>query len=346
MNGIIMMLSIESIQHYKRIDNLIKMKRNCQKKSDQWREMIDLVNLLLELPYLTGSVSEEIRDTHLFGFHPIYGQAWNIIEELNRVMSRTSELASFQKELATSPYIYEKWVYFKIINYLITKLGFIPNQENIGESLIRYYKQHNNSMKGFSVRLSLGKTSIEIFSEKQYSDKETGKNLFPDISLLITTQNPKNKMMAFLDAKYKPYSKMKTLFDKDLKHSAKRYRERADCGCDKVIAFLAHPDENYRTYNYTSPHKEGAILLRPDNDEDLSIWFKIIFHYECSKCKTFWVKNSCWNKLNRWNVNGVVHENENLYKYIIGNFHESNRGDWDMECPICKKYFSDRFNRK
>ena len=195
----------------------------------------------------------------------------------------------------------------------------------------------------------IGAINLVIGSEITFGNKR------PDVTLLVEENDGR---LFFLDAKYKPYSKMQKQLGKDLARSATRYRLMDDRG---KAAFLIHPDQEMGShFEVTKPHREGFYLLKPGQDEGLALFAKMVLHfhlrketicpdcgernnidkedltykkyYTCKSCKSFWVQSKCWNR---------NHAYQHLYKYLHRNYHRPTDHDWDVHCPTCGLTFAD-----
>ncbi|PFD96436.1 hypothetical protein COE15_07580 [Bacillus cereus] len=301
--------------------------------------------------------TEEWGDTHLFNFHPLYQEAFEGVEELQKCLRQYEPLKAFQHDLLQSPDLYEKWVFFKVLQHFVMTLGFAPKQEAALQKVLEYYKE-NGTLRGFWIRLYGSPTfSIVIGSEVNIQGN------FPDIGFAIE-QGQKEKVYMFLDAKYKPYARMRQQLERDLIQSAKRYRELMHPR--GKAAFLVHADETLENnFEETRPHQYGYFLLKPGKEEGLSLFSKMMLHfhlgwericpdcgnkevseiptdrdfkkyYECTSCQSFWVQSKCWNS-NRHSMPG-----KKLYKYLHRNYHKPTEHDWDVHCPRCGVSFADR----
>ncbi len=351
-------LDIETIQKY--ISQEFKAIGN-------WLPIINTLENLIDTEFLVQFDSEEFKETHLFNFHPLYSQIFETLEQLRKELNQTVEVLYLQKDLISSPYLYQNWIFFKILDYLIFNLKFnVKHEEQIIKKAIDYYNKEN-SLIGFSIKLQSksNNINIEVHNEKTFEKNETlsGEVLRPDIALKI------NNSWIFLDAKYKPYSKMKTIYKNDIENSATRYRENI---LNSRTAFLVHPDKSKKNdFNYNKPHKDGSFPLTPTYINGLIIFFKIVLHYHlnydicticgnenikkqnplpyktyyiCNECNEFWVKNKCWNRSEHLYSNDLI-----LYKYLNNNIHiednelvENKNWDWDVPCPVCNKLFKDK----
>lgn len=323
-----------------------------------WTKIILHLENLSHSYLLQDCEEEEWGDTHIFSFHPVYEESFETIEQLREQLRLQEPLKAFQHDLIQSPDLYEKWVFFKVMQHFSTTLGFAPENGYVMESILEYYQKHK-TLRGFWIRLKGADSNcIVIGSEIIISGQR------PDISFLFEESN-EEKGVAFLDAKYKPYSKMSDWLQEDLVHSAKRYKELVKNG---KSAFLVHPDaEKENEFEETKPHQYGYFLLKPGNEEGLSLFAKMLLHfhmewdqvcpdcgekknvsvndefsyktyYECTSCQSFWVQNKCWNSQKHLrNLQG-----KKLYKYLYRNYHKPTDHDWDVHCPWCGLSFTDR----
>lgn len=340
-------------------------------RKDKWKKLkLDLENMIyIELFENIGY--DELEQTHIFNFNPLYRDVYDSLQNISKLLSKEEELSLFQKDLVKSPYLYEKWVWFKVLEYLIHTMKFYYEGENLVKRIIDYYNK-NNSLRGLDIKLKNKNGKIAIITSEKRIYNES--NMYPDISLQFIDGAIKNEV--FLDSKYKEYTvndnSMKILH-KDIEMSAIRYKENS-----KICrgAFLVHPDKklpNNYEYKITEknfiPHEYGYFLLTPSNQEGLHTIFKLIihfylgwrficpdcgsiecteksysnvggvfkYHYECKHCKAFWVQSKCWND--------KIHTKVQLYKYFIENFHKESGSKWDVHCPICGKSYEDYKNK-
>jgi hypothetical protein len=322
-----------------------------------WEEIIQQLEGLLDSPLFYHCEPEEWGDTHLFIYHPQYSQAFELVERLQKELRQDSvPLRDFQRDLLHSPDLYEKWVFFKTLHYFTDTMGFPPQNGNVMEEILKYYED-KKMLQGFLIRLQVKKqVHLVVGSELIFKNQRR-----PDIALLFV--EPNKQTVAFLDAKYKPYSKMTEQLEKDLDHSAKQYREMDPRG---KTAFLVHPDEARGShFEITKPHRDGYLMLKPGREEGLALFAKMALHfhlgsneicpdcgstvedddikdlgfkkhYTCKYCKSFWVQSVCWNR---------NHHRQPIYKYLYRNYHRPTAHDWDVHCPLCGLTFADRLRR-
>lgn len=334
-----------------------------------WKEIKKEIEEILHFEVFSTVEEEDWGETHLFQFSPMYIEVYDLIEEIKVFSKYQNELKSFQQDLITSPSLYEKWVFFKVIHTLNTVFKFSCSKPV--QQMLDYYSTYS-TLEEFHVDMHNGRYKVSVCSEWNMDGMK------PDISiyfrLLDSNGEVIQKMMAFLDAKYKPYSHWPMQLSDDLTHSAIRYRESLDYA---KCAFLVHPDEDLKdNFEEARPHEYGYFLLKPSKTSSLILYFKMLMHfqlgwekicpdcgaigkvvtdegykkyYECDACNSFWVQNVCWNS-NKHNVTETIFSIRNgqesikkLYKYLNKNYHTETTFDWDVYCPRCNKCFRDRF---
>ncbi|WP_144561731.1 hypothetical protein [Bacillus mycoides] len=326
-------------------------------RDERWNKLITYLEDVLSSYLFQDCETEEWGDTHLFNFHPLYEEAFEGVEKLQKCLRQHEPLKVFQHDLLQSPDLYEKWVFFKVLQHFVMTLRFAPKQGAVLHNVLKYYEE-NGTLRGFCIRLYVtASCSIVIGSEVNIQGN------FPDIGFAIE-QDQKEIVYMFLDAKYKPYSRMQQQLERDLIQSAKRYRELMHPR--GKAAFLVHADEILENnFEETRPHQYGYFLLKPGKEEGLSLFSKMMLHfhlgwericpdcgnkevsnpptnhnykkyYECTSCQSFWVQNICWNR-NTHTIQG-----EKLYKYLHRNYHRPTQHDWDVYCPRCGVSFADR----
>lgn len=358
--------NVEENKNYLNKENIILNSRK-----DKWKKVkLDLENMIY-IGLFENIGYEELEQTHIFNFNPLYRDVYDSLKNISKSLSKEEQLSLFQKDLVKSPYLYEKWVWFKVLEYLIETMKFYYEGENLVKIIIDYYNK-NNSLRGLEIKLKnrSGKYAI-VTSERRIRSES---NMYPDISLQFIDGTIIKEI--FLDAKYKEYSvndNSKKILCRDIIGSAIRYKENS-----KICrgAFLVHPDKKLpNNYEYeisksnSRPHEFGYFLLTPNNQEGLHTIFKLIIHfylewssicpdcgsiecmekpysnkggvfkhhYTCKHCKAFWVQSKCWND--------NIHTKIKLYKYFIENFHKESGSKWDVYCPICGKSYEDYKNR-
>jgi hypothetical protein len=319
-----------------------------------WEEITQQFEGLLGSELFCHCDPEEWGDTHLFIYHPQYSLAFELVERLQKELRQDYvPLRHFQRDLLHSPDLYEKWVFLKTLHYFTVTMGFPPQNGNVMEKILKYYEDEK-TLQGFKINLVLpNSVRLVIGSELRFPNQRK-----PDIALLF--DQPYKPTLVFLDAKYKPYSKMTEQLEKDLDHSAKQYREMDPRGRS---AFLVHPDEARGShFEITRPHRDGYLILKPGREDGLALFAKMAIHfhlgseeicpdcgrtveddnikdlgfkkhYTCKSCWSFWVQSVCWNK---------NHQRQQLYKYLYRNYHRPTAHDWDVHCPWCGLTFADR----
>ncbi|MEH7075158.1 hypothetical protein [Neobacillus drentensis] len=339
--------------HFSNKENFLSSQFNMlSKRSIVWEEIIRELEDLLESGLFYHCEPEEWGETHLFIYHPQYSEAFELVERLQKELRQNHvALRDFQRDLLHSPDLYEKWVFFKTLYYFTGTMKFTPQGRNVMEEILTYYETHKK-LKGFRISLVISpSTKLVIGSEVRFDN-----NRRPDIALRF--DQPNKQSLVFLDAKYKPYSKLTEQLERDLDHSAKQYREMDARG---KAAFLVHPDEERGNhFEITRPHRDGYFMLKPGHEEGLALFVKMAFHfhmgwenicpdcgesvegpfddwgfkkyYRCDCCQSFWVQSVCWNRM---------HTKQRLYKYLYRNFHRSTAHDWDVHCPRCELTYAD-----
>lgn len=332
-----------------------------------WEKIIHSIHGLLELDILCYSHIEDLEETHLFQFNPHYIEIYDLINLLNIKMNIKKEVQYFQNDLVKTPHLYEKWIFIKFIYILVEKFNFryLGSEKSLLENLIIYFNNKEKSFSGYSISLQNQNKMIRLFYEPDL------KGMKPDIGMKLISNN--KYITGFLDAKYKPYSELKDQLEKDIKHSAIRYKTISDKGC---FAFLIHPDQKCNSqFEYSRPHEYGYCFLKPGKEDDFHLLINMILHFHagwdelcpdcgriavsvsreiykkhycCEVCKTFWVQNSCWNysshEISYKKKNDLQKSDNYLYKYGSLNYHQEELGDWDVHCPRCGKSFKDRYS--
>ncbi|MEG1410844.1 MAG: hypothetical protein RSD36_13485 [Terrisporobacter sp.] len=357
---------IQDIQEIKTNDRNIIQKANykikilkdkgiyIKNRIDIWDNIHIKLESALDLGiFVTTNSTDKWEETHIFKFNPLYEQAFEKFEVVNKLLRKNEILSIFQSDLIKSPDLYEKWVFFKVLDYFVNDLNFNNSEINVIDNMINYYNKHS-TLRGFSIEIKNcnNNNKIIITSEKNLEGQ------MPDISLVFMDENKSREV--FLDAKYKRYSRNGSVLFNDLNRSAIRYMQLSQ---RSPGAFLVHPDEDLEdNFAKLKPHKCGYFKLRPSNDKGIRILGKLVMHfymgwddlcpecgkegstlesnsykahYECkdSKCGTFWVQNSC--RYRREHPKCIT----NLYKYIDSNYHKESEFEWDVHCPVCGKSY-------
>lgn len=331
----------------------IKEKEIKTNRLEIWKTLINKIYDCLDMAIFKNISTDSWQETHIFNFNPLYQQAFDTFEQLNKLLRKSETLSVFKNDLIKSPDLYEKWVLFRVIDYFINDLKFNKGKDNVIEKMIEYYNIHS-TLQGFSIEIKREeKQSIIITSEKNIQGQR------PDISLVL--KNGQHEIEVFLDAKYKPYSKKRATLSQDIEISALRYLKLSE---NSVGAFLIHPDKQLPDcFGKSKPHKSGYVSASPTNSQGIRVLAKMIIHfymgwdnicpecgkigdvledkvykvhYKCSndKCGAFWVQNSCRYRREH------LSNNRKLYKYTDGNYHTESKSDWDVHCPVCEKSYS------
>lgn len=331
-------------------ESLTANQKQFEERQEAWFEIVALLETLLESELLCHCEPEEWGDTHLFIFHSEYVQAFELVEEIRKQLRQDNvSLKNFQRDVLNSPDLYEKWTLLKVIHHFMETWRLTSEHGNVMQKLLKYYQKYQ-TLRGFWIRLKLiGSTNLVIGSEITFGNKR------PDLTLLVEENNG---FLFFLDAKYKPYSRMQKQLGKDLARSATRYRLMDDRG---KAAFLIHPDQECGShFEVMKPHRDGYYLLKPGQDEGLALFAKMVLHfhlrketicpdcgeknninkedltykkyYTCKSCNSFWVQSKCWNR---------NHVYQHLYKYLHRNYHRPTDHDWDVHCPTCGLTYAD-----
>ena len=353
----------------KHIDKLVQ-RNNC------WKKIINDLEDILAIDILKNIECEFLEETHIFNFNDLYQETYDILLDIKKSLRKDEKLGTFQNDLIKSPNLYERWVFFQVIDYLIYTLKFYPSKENLIRYVTDYYEEHT-TLRGLSINLEnkQGK-KIVITSERKIKSNST---MYPDIC--IDFIDNKFKRTFILDAKYKKYSineKSRKILTDDINQSATRYKKSIS---NSIGAFLVHPDDELDiNYNYKDSerniHEYGYFLLKPGVTNCLDIIFRMIIHfhlqwdhlcpdcgnentqekkftysndnsrsykthYICKKCNAFWVQSMCWNNKNH----KIKTTHSKIYKYMIkSNFHNESQLKWDVYCPVCNKSYYDRRN--
>lgn len=334
-----------------------------QGRLDEWTHIKKEINQLLEVPLF--SVEEiPFTTTHLFIHNPLYRNVLELYEEWSQLTPTLKRLErNFIDDVLSSPNLYQLWVLIQVI-YELNKYGYYA-EENVWTSLLECYEKEQDIKDWRHLFMSKNRGKILLGYELSVWNRVKGE-MRPDYLLAYQAEGEKKWKLHILDAKYKPYSKMKNgekLLEGDLERSARRYVNEIHLndGVENTSAALVHTDPTIhhwhvdKEYLYQTSH----FHLLPGDLEGVKTYMKRLFHYFheqddlCPTCgeetvslegkegwkQTYicphddevWVKSTC-------NYCGNTPRIQ-LFKYASDNYNEQVDQQWNVHCPQCSKEY-------
>lgn len=264
------------------------------KSERYWKEIGEIAKNCLSLHYLNVG-EEELEQTHLFTFSPLYSEAYQYLDDLLN-LKPLKQLSNTYVPLQKSPKLYEIWCLLSIIHSLIYECGFFPTQNPYIQ--IQRYLQRKGGLEGISFTFNrpvyrykeyreLQKTNLtlEVHYERPFLDTE--KSYRPDFT--FTFRDDFQAETAFLDAKYKPLPNWEHWIEIIRDVSFEKYYEPLPK--KPIASFLIHPnklnDVSVHTWNATMNHRKqeelrhrlGSFEYKPSNKKEFVKWMNMLLHY-------------------------------------------------------------------
>ncbi|OKO93064.1 hypothetical protein BRO54_2127 [Geobacillus proteiniphilus] len=290
------------IWEQKRINNSIKkdlvhvsefLRLVCESER-YWEEIVDIAKKCLNLHYLNVG-EEELAQTHLFTFSPLYSEAYQYLDDLLN-LKPLKQLSNTYAPLQKSPKLYEVWCLLSIIHSLIYECGFIPVQNPYTQ--IQRRLQRKRGLEGISFtfhrpvyryensyELQEMDLTLEVYYERPFLDAE--KSYRPDFTFIF--RDSFRTETAFLDAKYKPLPNREYWAEIVRDVSFEKYYEPLPK--KPIASFLMHPnklkDVSIHTWNAAINHRKqeelrhrlGSFDYKPSNKKGFVKWMNMLLHY-------------------------------------------------------------------
>lgn len=275
------------------------------KSERYWKEIGEIAKNCLSLHYLNVG-EEELEQTHLFTFSPLYSEAYQYLDDLLN-LKPLKQLSNTYVPLQKSPKLYEIWCLLSIIHSLIYDCGFIAKQKPY--TRIRQYVQEKGRLEGISftferpvyrkyqdgIDSKRENLKLEVHYERPFSHGE--KSYRPDFTFIFDDETPETKE-AFLDAKYKPLFNREGWIELIRDTSFRKYYE--PLVKKPVASFLMHPNMvnavSVHTWNAARKeelrHRLGSFSYKPSDKKGFIKWMNMLVHYHlgynatCMHCGT------------------------------------------------------------
>ena len=216
-----------------------------------------------------------LRESQIFNSNPNYNKIFRALKKLDRNTNFLSEPTAEKYFLKTSPYIYEFWCYYKMIDILVNDIRWeIVAGDDIKEAISRVLENKgvNESLRVITLKHKIKKETIylSVSYEKRTKDRKN-----PDYTFEFyhyVDDKKESLGIVYLDAKYRDYKKqVEGLFYKDIENVAidKYYLNNRE---ETLASFIIHNhnDDKYVTYGGCDIWKETPVEYK-EYSKDINI---------------------------------------------------------------------------